>query len=883
MRDDFEGRTRYVSGGLRSLLYLLLLLAQPSIATASTGCDTGLFQLSGNYPTARMGDCRVLSATRVELTIDPEQEGEINPSPWYGFHVRVSGGAVRPKDADSLEVVLTYAVHAHRYWPKVSSDGLRWRRLRADEMSLQGDFAVLSLRDIDQGLFVSAQKILDSAHYAAWLQALAQTFPEVNPVVIGYSSGRRALHAFRTNQQAQNLVLILGRQHPPEVSGGVALKTFVETLLSGRARACRDQNSNACRFYAHHDLVVIPLVNPDGVDHGHWRFNSGGVDLNRDWGTFTQPETRAVKNFFEDLLNQGGKPRLILDFHSTNRSLVYTQAPDDQTNPRGFATAWSELARQLGAQFDYEPRAPSDTASAKNYFFKTYGVPAITYEVADEAGEEEAKRTAKAFAVATAELLGSDMPEVAQLGIACEDLFCNIGEVNKASLVMLREQNLLDEALAVRIAQALHEVLEEQAQEGAGRSSNYAHLEAMLIERVGVIAANIHMGRSRQDVHGASRRMLTRTRLLDISGALLDARNLMIEFAQRHASTPVPAYTHGVQSQPTTLGHYTLAYSASLKRDFERIRAAYERLNLSPLGAAAGSTSGFALDRHRIAELLGFFAPVENSYDANFVSSSEFHIEIANALELSAVTVSQFVQNIHTLYHDPQPWILLDEAGTSGSTIMPQKRSPRALDRLRSQAGAVIGAAQTVTLMSHNTSPGMHDYRQFGPISDLLDSASLMYGRLEALIGWLRVDSARAAEELDQGYSTMTEVADRLMREAGVPFRDAHSYAVALTDYARANAKRASDLRDIELASIYEAVLGQDLPIEASRIRAAMDAVRMIAERKGLGGPQAAEMQRMLAKHRKDYAMQRQVLESERQRLLNANNALQSAFRSYLR
>ena len=851
-------------------------------ASTASACDTGLYHLSGGYPAARLGECRVLGPSHVELTIGPEFPGEINPSPWYGFHVRPSGEPRSGQGQALLQVSLVYSVHGHRYWPKVSPDGSAWRRLTEAEVTIQGDSAHLRLNDVGQGLFVSAQEILDSAHYASWLAALAETHPNVEPLVIGHSVGRLPIHAFRTNPQAKNLVLILGRQHPPEVTGGVALKAFVETLLSSRARACRDRNSNACRFYAHHDLVVVPLVNPDGVDHGHWRLNFGGVDLNRDWGPFTQPETRAVKRYFESVMAQGKTLRLMLDFHSTDRSLIYTQAASDRTNPRGFAKAWSDLGRRLGAKFDFEPRTPVDTPNTKNYFFKTYGVPAITYEVGDEVAKDEVRRSARAFAVATAELLGSDMPANDPLGVDCEDLFCHIGEVNKASLVMLTEEGLLSEDLASRIAGAIDEVLIDQAQAGAERSSNYIDFEAMLTDRIGPVAANVHIGRSRQDVHGAARRLLTRTSVLEVSEALLDARSLMIAFAQQHAGTPVPAYTHGVQSQPTTLGHQALAFSASLGRDFERLSAAYERLNLSPLGAAAGSTSGFPLNRHRIAEFLGFLGPVENTYDANFVSSSEFHLEIANALEISAVTAGQFAQNIHTLYHDPRPWILLDQAGTSGSTIMPQKRSPRALDRLRSQAGQVIGDAQTVTLMSHNTSPGMHDYRQIGPLEDLLESAMQMYQYQHALLGWLRVDAERAAEELDQGYSTMTEVADTLLREAQVPFRNAHAYAAALTDYARANKKRARALTDAELASIYEEALGETLPLDALRIRAALDPAQMIAQRKGYGGPQASEMDRMLAKHSRELGRQVQALEGERHRLDNTSNALQLAFAKYL-
>ena len=412
-----------------------------------------------------MGECRVLGPAQVALTIGPEREGEINPSPWYGFHVQPSAQAVQPSGESSIEVTLSYSLHGHRYWPKVSTDGSRWRRLTEEEVTIQGDSAILKLRDVGRGLFVSAQEILDSAHYASWLGALAETYPAVEFSVIGHSAGRRPIHAIRTNPRASNLVLILGRQHPPEVSGGVALKAFVETLLSGRSRACRNRDSNACRFYDHHGLVVVPLVNPDGVDHGHWRLNFGSVDLNRDWGPFTQPETRAVKRFFETVMAEGKTLRLMLDFHSTHRSLIYTQTANDRTTPPGFAKAWSDLARRLGAKFDHEPRAPIDTPNTKNYFFKTHGVPAITYEVGDEVANEEATRSARAFAVATAELLGSDMPAKEPMHVDCEDLFCHIGEVNKASLVMLTEEGLLSRDLGGRIAGAIDEVLIDQARE----------------------------------------------------------------------------------------------------------------------------------------------------------------------------------------------------------------------------------------------------------------------------------------------------------------------------------------------------------------------------------------------------------------------------------
>ena len=865
---------------LLSHLLLACLLALPLFAQAES-CETGIYRLWDGYPTANLGDCQVVGPTEVVLKIKPEIEGEINPSPWYGFHVRLFPD--QKQDAPALKVTLDYSVHGHRYWPKVSRTTAHWQKLPEKQVTLDGDRAILLLESVGGGLYVSAQEILDARRYDAWIDELDEAHPNIRTFTLGYSLGRRPIRGFRTNPSAEDFVLILGRQHPPEVTGGIALMTFVNTLLSGQDKACEKPASNACRFYDQYELYVVPLMNPDGVALGHWRLNLGGADLNRTWGLFNQPETTMVAGRVQRMIQQGQNLRLMLDFHSTDRSLVYTQAAREDTDPPGFAVAWSELARELGAEFDHEPRPRSGMPNAKNYFFDQYGIPSITYEVADEADNQEIIRTARAFAVATAELLGSREGPSPLERSACEDIFCHMGEINMASLVMLAEEGLVGEEEAKVIGQAIDAVLSEAQANKPLRSSNYLDFEALLTDRIGLVAANVHIGRSRQDVHGAARRMFTRSKLLGVTETLIEARALMIEFADTHANTPVPAYTHGVQSQPTTLGHQMLAYSAALQRDFERLIEAYGRLNVSPLGAAAGTTSGFKLDRHRLAELLGFSAPVENTFDANFVSSSEFHLEIANALELSAVTIGQLAQNIHTLYHDPDPWIYLAEAGTSGSTIMPQKRSPRALDRLRSQAGEVIGDAQTITLMAHNTSAGMHDYRQLAPLDNVLESAEAMYGRLIDLLGWLRVDEERALEELHQGYSMMTEVADTLFREAGVPFRSAHAYAKALTDIARISDRRIIELTDQEIASVYRDVLEESLPLEVARIRAALDPVRMVAERKGLGGPQAGEMNRMTVVHKRSLARQKQTLIHQLRELALASNGLQSAFDKLIR
>jgi len=276
--------------------------------------------------------------------------------------------------------------------------------------------------------------------------------------------------------------------------------------------------------------------------------------------------------------------------------------------------------------------------------------------------------------------------------------------------------------------------------------------------------------------------------------------------------------------------------------------------------------------------LLGFAAPVDNSYDANFVSSGDLRRELAGILELSAIPIGQLAENLHTQHHNPRPWMLLDPSAASISTIMPQKRNPRPLDRLRSQASKVLGGAQTQILLAHNTNTGMHDYRDIAPIMALANDAQLMYRRCARLIGLLRIDRERALDELRQGFSAMTEVADMLAREAGLPFRFAHRYASALADYGRANQLRPESLSDEALEMIYREAIGGRLPVPAEKLRRSMDPAAMLAARKGLGGPQAEEVRRMLSDHRESLEQDRAWLGRANEALLAASLELHQAF-----
>lgn len=815
----------------------------------STFCETGRYVLAGNYDGARLGKCEVVSPTEVRLLIQPEDDPPINPSPWYSFHVRASSSA---SANESLVVALYYETYEHRYVPKVSRDGITWSTLPESETFIGEDgSAKLIVKPDEEGFFVSAQEILNNASYDEWVSTLVANWHGAAALTIGYSIARRPVTAVTTNSDANKWILLLGRQHPPEVSGAIAMRHFVDRLAEVWRQSC-SINQKECAFFRNHNLVIVPNLNSDGVSLGHWRHGLGSVDLNRDWGPFTQPETSAVIALVDHLVSSGKHLRVMLDFHSTHNNVLYTQTDEDLTDPPNFASSWIATAmgiNPVAAGFTREPREVSEQATSKNYFFRRFGVPSITYELADEADRWFIRDSSRAFADALiAELDEEDGATLTNEFVPCEDFFCFLVEVNRASLVVLAEENLLNRDTTATIARALRQAIDEQELAGSARPTNYLDLEARLIQLSGPEATNIHIGRPRQCLHGVVRRMLIRERWLRVAESMLEARRRFIQRAEEEAKTVIPAFTHGVPSQPTTYGHQLLAFSAALSRDIARLREGYARVNRSSFGSTAGNTSKFPINRHRLAGLLGFQGPIENAYDANFVASVDMRMELASILKLSATTITQYVENVHSQQRDPMPWIYLAESKTSGSS-MPQKRSPRPLGRLRTRATEVIGSADTISLFAHNVDSGMYDYRLVSPVLDLVDLSLNMYEQYAALVVFVVVDSERARAAIDGSFATTTGICDTLFREYGVPFRTAHGYVSALIKLARDSDRHIIDLSNQELQSVYVKLTGTKLPISADSIHQSLNASQFVMERVGFGDPQPDEMDKAVQSH----------------------------------
>jgi murein tripeptide amidase MpaA len=184
--------------------------------------------------------------------------------------------------------------------------------------------------------------------------------------------------------------MLVGRQHPPEVTGALAMVSFTDEILS--------DSPLAQQFRDRFDLMIIPNLNPDGVEHGHWRHNMGGLDLNRDWGPFTQPETQAAKSVIDQIEAPG--LALFLDFHSTRKNVFYTQPVGADGTEYGFTAEWLKRARAKlpSYAFDRQGAHNVDLPTSKTFIFEAFGIPAITYELGDETDRTEIAETARIFA-----------------------------------------------------------------------------------------------------------------------------------------------------------------------------------------------------------------------------------------------------------------------------------------------------------------------------------------------------------------------------------------------------------------------------------------------------------------------------------------------------
>jgi argininosuccinate lyase len=487
---------------------------------------------------------------------------------------------------------------------------------------------------------------------------------------------------------------------------------------------------------------------------------------------------------------------------------------------------------------------------------------------------------------ALAAALALMQPAAAQpaAGPDTHDAFYWLSEINKASAVMVTETRIVPRETGAIIASAIARVIAEGDADPSKRSGDYLRVEPLLTAAGGPEVTRLHSGRSRQDIGATSRRLTQRVQVLATLESLDGAREKLLAFAAQHPNAIVPAYTWGVQAQPISMGHYILAYTEALEGEAARLRLAFASANRSPLGAAALGTSSFPVDRDRLARLLGFDGAITNSLYANQISPIDTGVDLSSVSVSIALVVGTLVSDLEAQYRMATPWLTLSEGELTGvSSIMPQKRNPVALQQLRVVASGVVGDSVGFYIKAHNVPAGMGDYKGGEPEAALKATAGLL-DDLGTVVGQLRFNAARALEEVNADYSATTELADILQREANVPFRVGHHFASELVTFGRAHGLRPAQIRYADARRIYaEAARQLDieataLPLNEAGFRRALSAENMVASSKGLGGPQAAEVARMLAAQRAKLAEDRAWLQSTRARLATAASDLQKAF-----
>ena len=363
----------------------------------------------------------------------------------------------------------------------------------------------------------------------------------------------------------------------------------------------------------------------------------------------------------------------------------------------------------------------------------------------------------------------------------------------------------------------------------------HMNVEARLRELIGPAAGRLHTARSRNDQVALDLRLWVRDACDRSIDQLQALQRALLTQAERNADALMPGFTHLQPAQPVTFGHHLMAYVEMFGRDAGRFADARTRMNESPLGSAALAGTAFPIDRTMTAEALGFAGPMNNSMDG--VSARDFALEALSAASIAAVHLSRLAEEI-VIWTTPQfGFVALSDAFTTGSSIMPQKRNPDAAELVRGKAGRVLGA-YTSLMMTMKGLPmtyakDMQEDKE--PVFEAFDALELSLRAMAGMVADLKADRARMAAAAGGGFSTATDLADWVVRELNLPFRDAHHVAGSAVKRAEALGVELSELPLPELqaiepgitADVYE-VLSPDASVRSrtSHGGAAPDQVR---------------------------------------------------------
>ncbi len=463
---------------------------------------------------------------------------------------------------------------------------------------------------------------------------------------------------------------------------------------------------------------------------------------------------------------------------------------------------------------------------------------------------------------------------------ASAHLFAPMLAANRAHVVMLARQNIISNANAQALLQAIAQV--EEAGIGSlayqkGIEDLFFHVEGRLIEICGPAhGGNLQLARSRNDLGHALTRMALRPQLLALVQQLLDLRTTLLNLAQDHINTVMPGYTHTQPAQPTTFAHYLAGVLAFLERDTARLQNAYQAVNQSPLGGVAFTGTGFNIDREFIASLLGYAGVMVSSHDS--IGASDHQTDIAAALTSLGVNLSRVTHDLLFKATRESGAIRIDDSFIQISSIMPQKRNPVVLEHLRARLSRLLGMAQTIVIQCHNIPYGdTQDIEdEIEPtLFEALATAVAILELYESVFATLQLDVDHLLAEAAVGFTTVTELADTLVREAELPFRTAHHIVSQLVRAALTAGLDTADMTPDLLASVSAEILGEPLHLDEAVFARALDPVAFVEGRNSLGGAASVATSALLQTQAHKLGEDQSWLHTETQRLATAEQRLQ--------
>ena len=387
---------------------------------------------------------------------------------------------------------------------------------------------------------------------------------------------------------------------------------------------------------------------------------------------------------------------------------------------------------------------------------------------------------------------------------------------SKAHADMLAANGIITASDNAAIQSGLDSIYAEYAANGVPEDLTLEDIhmvtETRLRALVGEPAARLHTARSRNDQVATDFRLWVRNATHEIDAGLRAFQSALVTRAEEHADSIMPGFTHLQVAQPVTLGHHLMAYYEMTKRDRSRFADCRSRLNQSPLGAAALAGTSFPIDRAATALALGFDGPMANSLDA--VSDRDFALEFLTAAAQTALHLSRLAEEMIIWASQPYGFISLPDAWSTGSSIMPQKRNPDAAELVRGHAGRIIGCMNSLMITMKGLplaySKDMQDDKP--PVFEAYDLLALSIAAMTGMVANVTFNTPRMRDVAGSGFSTATDLADWLVREFGMPFREAHHVTGSVVKSCEARGINLSDITVDDLSAINPALAGCNLP-----------------------------------------------------------------------